>query len=123
MNQERVKEIAESIANSSISKRTKKLPSNQLEKIIIRNACLKMADLLLKNMWVSVDDYLPPYGKDVFVKFISRHPNAPEKFEVGYCLRWRTEDKTVKTDSKGFSVLGNMEITHWMDVPLEGGEE
>lgn len=82
------------------------------------------AMFLLQNQWISVDKDLPDYEKDVFVRFISRFPNNPNEFEIGYCTRWRTKDETVKTDPKGFSVVGNMEITHWMEIPsLEGGEK
>lgn len=76
------------------------------------------------KQWISVDEDLPPYDKDVFVRFIFRFQNNPNEYEVGYCARWRTKDETVLTDNKGFSIIGNMEITHWMEIPqTEGGEE
>lgn len=79
---------------------------------------------ILNNQWISVEEALPEYDEDVFVRFISRFPNNPNDFEIGYCTRWRTLDESIKTDSKGFSIVGNMEITHWMEIPsLEGGEE
>jgi hypothetical protein len=82
------------------------------------------AHFILNNLWISVDEDLPPYDKDVFVRFISRFPNNTDEFEVGYCTRWRTLEESVKTDSKGFSIIGDMEITHWMYIPsLEGGEK
>lgn len=76
-----------------------------------------------KNQWISVDEALPEYDEDVFVRFISRFPNNTDEFEVGYCTRWRTLDKSVKTDSKGFSIIGDMEITHWMMIPTINNEE
>lgn len=77
----------------------------------------------LQNQWISVEEDLPPYDKDVFVRFISRFPNNTDEFEIGYCTRWRTLDKSVKTDSKGFSIIGDMEITHWMMIPTINKEE
>lgn len=86
---------------------------------------MKGATFALQNQWISVDEVLPEYDEDVFVRFISRFPNNTDEFEVGYCTRWRTLDKSVKTDSKGFSIIGDMEITHWMSIPElpKGGEK
>lgn len=83
----------------------------------VESACEEMATFALQNQWISVEEELPGYGKDVFVRFISRFPNNSEEYEIGYCTRWRTKDKTVKTDSNGFSIIGDMEITHWMEIP------
>lgn len=77
----------------------------------------------LQNQWISIEEALPEYEEEVFVRFISRFPNSTDEFEVGYCTRWRTLDKSVKTDSKEFSIIGNMEITHWMPIPQIGGEK
>ena len=94
-----------------------------LEALTAIDAYIEAAKTILKNQWISVEEALPEYEEDVFVRFISRFPNNPEEFEIGYCTRWRTLDESIKTDSKGFSVVGNMEITHWMPIPsLKGGE-
>jgi len=88
------------------------------------NAAIKVATFILQNQWISVEEALPEYDEDVFVRFISRFPNNTDEFEVGYCTRWRTLDKYVKTDSKEFSIIGDMQITHWMPIPtLKGGKD
>ena len=90
----------------------------------IKEAVIYGADFALQNQWISVEEALPEYDEDVFVRFISRFPNNTDEFEVGYCTRWRTLDESVKTDSKGFSIIGDMEITHFMPIPeMKGGEE
>lgn len=89
------------------------------------NAFVDGANYALSNQWISVEEALPEYEEDVFVRFIEHFQNNTDEFEVGYCTRWRTSDKSVKTDSKEFSIIGNMEITHWMPIPElpKGGEE
>ena len=90
---------------------------------ILYQKLIEISTFALQNQWISVEEALPEYDEDVFVRFISRFPNNTDEFEVGYCTRWRTLDKSVKTDSKGFSIIGDMKITHWMERPnLEGGE-
>jgi hypothetical protein len=89
-----------------------------------KESCRQAMYYILTNQWISVDEALPEYEEDVFVRFIEHFQNNTDEFEVGYCTRWRTSDKSVKTDSKEFSIIGNMEITHWMPIPeLKGGEE
>ena len=87
-------------------------------------AFIEGANYALQNQWISVEEDLPPYDKDVFVRFVSRFQNNPNEYEVGYCTRCRTKDETVLTDKKGFSIIGNMEIKHWMPIPeMKVGEE
>ena len=88
-----------------------------------KESCRQAMDYILANQWISVEEALPPYDEDVFVRYISRFPTNPSEFEVGYCTRWRTLDESIKVDSKEFSIVGNMEITHWMSIPSLKGEK
>lgn len=116
--QQQIEQAARKIANHS-----QFLSDFPHDKQSVEYGALEMAKWLLSHQWISVEDELPPYEKDVFVRFVSRFPNESDKYEVGYCTRWRTKDETILTDDKSFSFIGNMEITHWMEIPtLEGGE-
>lgn len=107
--QQRIEEAAAAIA-----------PFNRMSQK--RDCFVKGATFALQNQWISVEDELPPYDKDVFVRYEMLYPKLPP--DVGYCVRWRTMDETVRKDKNQFSILGDMEITHWMPIPsLKGGEE
>ena len=94
-------------------------------KLLNRNAAIALAqhihDLTWYNQWISVDEELPPINEDVFVRYEMLYPKLPT--EVGFCVRWRTKDKTVRIDKNQFSIIGDMEITHWMPIPRIGGED
>lgn len=71
---------------------------------------------LSRSDWVSVEDKLPPYGKEVFVT----SKMAPDNVFKNR----RVECATVPKDSNGFIILwkGRMaSITHWK--PIEKLEE
>ena len=117
--QQRIEEAAEEYANSTTSNLL-----NVFETTGRFEGFNQGATFALQNQWISVEEDLPPYDKDVFVRFVSRFQNNPNEYEVGYCTRCRTKDETVLTDKKGFSIIGNMEIKHWMPIPeMKGGEE
>jgi len=116
--QQRIEEAAVDYANNLALPKWDKHPIHAID-------FERGAIFALQNQWISVDEDLPEYEEDVFVRFIEHFQNNTNEFEVGYCTRWRTSDKSVKTDSKEFSIIGNMEITHWMPIPElpKGGEE
>lgn len=80
---------------------------------IIYDACKLVSGYALQNQWISVEEALPKYEKDVLVR------NADDDFFVTY----RSED-SVDADEHGFVNYHPLKITHWMPIPeLKGGEK
>ena len=121
MTQQRIEQAAEAIAENCISKRTRNHPANQLEKIIIRDACVKMANWALSHQWISVDEELPTVE------------NTYKDEESGIVHKWskwvliRTREGGVYLDSYVFHkhiwTNNGEDVTQWMEIPTEGGEE
>lgn len=116
MNKKKVKELIQEVISSNIDRL--EFGSDK------HNAHLRKANSLLhdalielgKSDWVSVEDGLPPYGEEVFVK----SKMAPDNVFKNR----RVECATVPKDSNGFIILwkGRMaSITHWK--PIEKLEE
>ena len=69
----------------------------------------KGANWAIENMWISVTDDLPELGKSVIVC----NEEDPEWCWFGH----RTESEDVVKDENDFAIVGNLKITHWMEVP------
>ena len=107
---ERIEQAAEAIAENCIGKRTRNHPANQLEEIIIRDACIEMAEWLLSHQWISVDEELPEEHSVI----LTHHRTMNECFVLYY------EDGSF-SDYMPFTEGA---IDYWMPIPtLEGGEK
>lgn len=74
------------------------------------------ANFILRNMWISVDEDLPPYDKPVIA--IEYDPDLPWE-EQRILFAHRSENSDVVTDNNKFCVYPPtiMKITHWIPVP------
>lgn len=81
-------------------------------------AATQMADWLLTNLWISVEDELPELNEDVVIAYTYFG-------ELDYAFSHRTESESVLTGDYGFTVYDKRQkITHWMPIPpLKGGNE
>ena len=72
----------------------------------------EQAEKEYKNQWVSVDEALPEYDEDVIVT----------NGKGDYWFSYRPTYDDVIVDRNGFNNPSNLNITHWMPIPiLEGG--
>lgn len=73
-------------------------------------AAMDMADWLLDNMWISVEEQLPPFNESVIVHY-DNDDMGGEMFSI------RTEDINVVKDNHDFCIYCDEIITHWMSIP------
>lgn len=74
-------------------------------------AALEMAEWLLDNLWISVEDELPPFDEVVIVHCDDTlNPND-------MMLTHRTNDNDIIIDENNFCTYNEEIITHWMPIP------
>jgi len=74
------------------------------------------ANFIIRNMWISVDEDLPPYDKSVIaIEYDSDLPWEEQRILFAH----RSENPDVVTDNNKFCVYppAIMKITHWIPVP------
>lgn len=76
-----------------------------------RNAFVEGANWLLDNLWISVEDELPPFDETVIVHYKERDSTH------GVMFSHRTEDVNVVKDNHDFCICCDEIITHWMPIP------
>lgn len=74
------------------------------------HGAIEMSRWLLENLWISVEDELPPFEEEVIVYAIC--DIGPIQF---FCHR--SNNPNVVTDKYGFCVYNNDKITYWMPIP------
>lgn len=70
-----------------------------------------MANWLLDNLWISVEDELPPFEEVVIVHY----DNGGHMY--GEMFSHRTEDDYIIKDKYDFFIYFHEKITHWMTIP------
>ena len=78
--------------------------------------CIKTAEEILQNQWISVEEALPKDFEKVFFRAVGK--NDTICFGIGYVANedWYTDIQCGEQDYFKF------EITHWMPIPeLKGG--
>jgi len=74
-------------------------------------AAKDMADWLLDNLWINVEDELPTFEESVLVRYKWR---TTEAARFGH----RSNNKMVIVDKNGFcNCIEDEVITHWMPIP------
>lgn len=114
MLQQRIEEAAEEIALSVFN-------ATSEETEWITDACIEAvkqgANLIIDNLWISVDEALPKDFEKVFFRAVGK--NDAVCFGTGYVVKedWYTDIQ------RGEQYYFKFEITHWMPIPeLKGGE-
>lgn len=73
--------------------------------------CMKTAEEVLQNQWISVNEALPEYDECVLTHFEGED-------EVGEMFSQRSKPSDNLTlDKNGFQVVGFTEVTYWMQIP------
>lgn len=80
------------------------------EKNASYNSALKMANWLLDNLWISVEDELPQFDKVVIVHY-------EDDSQVGEMFSHRTKREFIVKDKNDFCLYYCERITHWMPIP------
>lgn len=109
MTKEQIKEKAKELAINA----TRSIDDNGKEvyNALVEAALQDMAEWLLDNMWISVEDELPPFEKCVIVHYDNGGCRYGEMFSH------RTEDDYVIKDKYDFCNYFYEKITHWMQIP------
>lgn len=87
---------------------------------IIYEKLIEIADFALQNQWISVEEGLPPYDKEV----IGMDYMPELALEQTIIFVHRSNNPNVITDKNKFCVYppSFCKVTHWMPIPsLEGG--
>lgn len=71
----------------------------------------QMAEWLLDNLWIDVEEQLPPFEECVIVHY----DNGGRRY--GEMFSHRTEDDYVIKDKYDFCNYSYEKITHWMPIP------
>ena len=74
-------------------------------------AFVKGAEYALANQWISVEEALPEYDKEVLVI------DKTEIEETGVYFNHRSDNPMVKTYENGFCDIGMSEVMYWCEVP------
>lgn len=88
-------------------------------------AAKQMANFILDNQWISVDEALPEYYRNVLVIFDDLH--IINAFFDGECWWWN-DGFVIGVNSYGDAIYSSQQScedkpTHWMPIPqLKGGE-
>jgi len=101
------------IAAKIVNKET--IPDNNL--IAFEKGFIRGAEWLLDNLWVSVEDELPPFEEDVIVHYDNGRSMYGEIFKHGEMFSHRTEDTYAVKDKYNFCIYCDEKITHWMPIP------
>lgn len=77
----------------------------------LQNLVSEVQEELNKSDWVSVEDGLPEYGENVWVRSIV---NPDEIWTTRRTTRWEYEGDVL--DSNNFINVGHSSITHWKSI-------
>lgn len=80
-------------------------------------AARDMANWLLDNMWISVEDELPPFDEVVIAHYNNGRSMYGEIFEHAEMFTHRTEDTYAVKDKNNFCIYCDERITHWIPIP------
>lgn len=97
-----------------------------MEKIIIRDACIKMANWTLSNQWISVDEELPEDDRCVLAVYedggiiVAKYEDDEWWWQYGSVTGRNTKGDLMYSSS---CKIPNGLIKYWMEIPELGGEQ
>lgn len=118
MTKEQIEQKAMQIANDGIKiieKFDPKNPPNFYEGAY--HGAIEMSRWLLENLWISVEDELPPFEEVVIAHYDSSNSRYGAIFEHAEMFTHRTEDTYAVKDKYNFCIYCDEIITHWMPIP------